>query len=734
MKRVEVGKIFKFIIIYLFEENEDEECNILYQLNDFDRKPGINKLEKKFHKLSNLKTKQEVYTNDEPENSKNIKINFNLSECNTKINHISYDINLYTKKENEPANKTSINFENNFNLNTITHPNIHYNNKQITLNRERKAYPIFGKNYKSMPKINFVIKNSLNENKKENVESDSNKTLEDNSIIYPFQFCYICDSLNQMDFVSTSTECDHTICFKCLKTYFEAKIDQHDFAFKCPIYFCKSKYTEQLIKVFISEQHFKFYSKRSADVINTHIENIHDNNRMNNNLNEKKSSNEAYSTSDNRNSNSNKQENKNCSSNNFNSNLNSLNIKMIRNSKVQEYHNNYEYLTTNLKAYTQKNVVEYNKIQSFLDYNKNKEIYCKKCNQPALFYRRGKSIVKCLNCFNSSCKYCLKPMTFDHFDLNTFNYCKVYYRRKLKVLSLKSSSLNKLKNFIISFLMIIASYLLIFLNCYYLLSRFLKKILCLQNDKKTLYYHFINKYNYKKFLFLRCLLEDRLKTLHEENIILKEFNINTNHENKNPYKNKKLPDEMNSINLEKNNIILVGKPEILQVNDLIEKDIFDSDKIKEYKWTLHLRSDNDNKNSEKGINLENLEFFNYIKHDNNLLIFFKNNIHKPTCYKQFCLKKLNSFPDPNPLYFFKEKEFIVGRRCFKLKKENSKEEINDDILKYETNQIIIKENFLRKFIKEMIFYIIFIPVSLFIFVCLLIFIPYFPMIILIFQV
>ena len=69
--------------------------------------------------------------------------------------------------------------------------------------------------------------------------------------------CLICEKIIPKSNLYHSKTCSHGICRKCIKLYYEDKIEDGIFDnFKCPIYSCKGHFNESLIKVFISSKLF----------------------------------------------------------------------------------------------------------------------------------------------------------------------------------------------------------------------------------------------------------------------------------------------------------------------------------------------------------------------------------------------------------------------------------------------------------------------------------------------
>ena len=98
-----------------------------------------------------------------------------------------------------------------------------------------------------------------------------------------------------------------------------------------------------------------------------------------------------------------------------NNNINS--IKLIN-------HNNYK----EMKNYSENHVLDINNNKIFYNFNKNKNVFCSRCNNETLFCRDKQLFMRCLYCRFAQCKYCFKEYTHDHFDMNSKNYCRIYYR------------------------------------------------------------------------------------------------------------------------------------------------------------------------------------------------------------------------------------------------------------------------------------------------------------------
>jgi hypothetical protein len=145
-----------------------------------------------------------------------------------------------------------------------------------------------------------------------------------------------------------------------------------------------------------------------------------------------------------------------------------------------------------VKVYTQKHILDINTNDNFLLYNKIKEQFCQKCTEASLYGRTGKTYVKCLNCFNTICKFCMKIYNYDHLDITSENYCKVYFRKDLKKHIVKP---NKCKLYLLTLGLIIASYFLLFMAIFKHIHKYFK------NKKSNIVFSIF----YNIIFFLLCI-------------------------------------------------------------------------------------------------------------------------------------------------------------------------------------------------------------------------------------
>jgi hypothetical protein len=79
----------------------------------------------------------------------------------------------------------------------------------------------------------------------------------------------------------------------------------------------------------------------------------------------------------------------------------------------------------------------------------------------------------------------MKSYTADHFEISSFNYCKVYFRRRLRKPQVKEK--KTCKTFLFNFLLFIASYLLIWLCVYKYVNVYISKALCFRKNETNIF-------------------------------------------------------------------------------------------------------------------------------------------------------------------------------------------------------------------------------------------------------
>ena len=146
-------------------------------------------------------------------------------------------------------------------------------------------------------------------------------------------------------------------------------------------------------------------------------------------------------------------------------NFNSLKLRNNYNNKKE------------MKNYSENHVLDINNNKIFYNFNKNKNIFCSRCNNQSLFCREKQLFMRCLFCNFEQCKFCFKEYTQDHFDMNSNNYCRIYYRDS----DIDKISKSKMYLFLKQILLVFASFFLIiisfwklsknmFFNCFFKLN------------------------------------------------------------------------------------------------------------------------------------------------------------------------------------------------------------------------------------------------------------------------
>ena len=129
-------------------------------------------------------------------------------------------------------------------------------------------------------------------------------------------------------------------------------------------------------------------------------------------------------------------------------NFNSLKLRNNYNNKKE------------MKNYSENHVLDINNNKIFYNFNKNKNIFCSRCNNQSLFCREKQLFMRCLFCNFEQCKYCFKEYTQDHFDMNSNNYCRIYYRDS----DIDKISKSKMYLFLKQILLVFASFFLIIIS------------------------------------------------------------------------------------------------------------------------------------------------------------------------------------------------------------------------------------------------------------------------------
>ena len=211
------------------------------------------------------------------------------------------------------------------------------------------------------------------DNKKKTENSNTSKPIKSlqarnlNTINYIYKTCSICEHALPLSRLFVAECKQHFLCRKCAKNYYEDIIENGDKELLCPFVKCKELVDLEYLKKIISAEHFNILK--------------------NNKNNSKEFHNKLYLT------------------------------------KIKTNIDN-----ENIKLYSKKHVIDINTNKNFYNYYSTKETNCPICFNESLFSKTNRNFFKCLNCSSRICKYCYKEYEENHFDLNSSNHCKVYFR------------------------------------------------------------------------------------------------------------------------------------------------------------------------------------------------------------------------------------------------------------------------------------------------------------------
>jgi hypothetical protein len=223
-----------------------------------------------------------------------------------------------------------------------------------------------------------------------------------------YKSCCICDFYIDKAMALT---CQHILCEKCIKSYYEHRIESGYTSLTCPIYSCGAKVENETIKDYISDIHYD---------------------RL------------IYDTS----------------------------ILLLKGNQYSKSVLLQKHVDI-FKTYLKKNVLDIADDESYVLFNKFKGDFCEKCSEPALYGRLSGNKMKCLNCFSKYCKFCFKNVTDDHFDRSATKYCKIFFRKKCIESPINERACWK--NFGMAFLLIAFSYCLLVTGSFFHISQFINK-------------------------------------------------------------------------------------------------------------------------------------------------------------------------------------------------------------------------------------------------------------------
>jgi hypothetical protein len=362
-----------------------------------------------------------------------------------KNNYAKYQnsLNDYIKKRDIYFKKNNSIKSNNNNLEKEIYDSISENKKLIIIRNSRLNINSNNKNEKK--KFENKMMNSKIFNSKNILIENENRILKP-IIEYKKKIaCFLCEKVFNSEKIFFPNCKIHALCKKCIKNYYEDRFENNNFSLKCPDTNCNEKIDFDIIKNIINFIYYELFLENQ------------------------------------------KEEN---SGNDLGKDL------CINNSKSKVEH---------LKPYFQKHFLEINSNENFFLYNKNKDIYCNKCLKPTLFTKINGYFIKCLNCHQKICKYCLKEFNDVHMDIMNENHCKVYYRR---VKFLSNKKFDFIMDYCLQLLFVLTMYYLTIVCIYFIIFQLLKKKLKFDSNKNQKHFIRLIIYIFIQFfsiaLFLVC--------------------------------------------------------------------------------------------------------------------------------------------------------------------------------------------------------------------------------------
>lgn len=237
------------------------------------------------------------------------------------------------------------------------------------------------------------------------------KMQEDNS----FAICLICDRFLKSCNCYNCKGCAHYFCRKCGKYFYEDKIEQGETIFTCPVFHCDKSLPQSFLFEIVSKQHYEIAKNKKDQKIT---------------------------------------------------------MSSVMQNKI-ELEQDFLTKMEKVKPYISRNVIDVNNNEAFYMFNRAKVQICPYCKENSLFSKSGQHFIKCLNCMQSICKYCLKAYTPVHIDLTNDNHCLVFFRSSYKNIEVKT----KWKEYLYQLLFTICGYVILGMGIYFYIYGIIYSIL-----------------------------------------------------------------------------------------------------------------------------------------------------------------------------------------------------------------------------------------------------------------
>ena len=323
--------------------------------------------------------------------------NLNLLNNNNKnesiFRKINHKENIKDSEQNSAINQINNIYDNKFQLKLRL-------NKDEIIHKNKVSNKIIPRNFKNnqvftkIKKSNYTLIRSKTFNVNKNSEINKIKNTKISQI-----FCFICNSNDEK--LYHTKNCNHFFCKECGQNYFDQQVQRDKYTLKCPKYDCNNYLNLNNIKEILSQDTFI--------KLDTYQKINHNFNKMTSIKINEKIIPKLYAPKLNQRNSFETITNESCKGLNcLKSNF--LNIPHNKKNKKKYFSHKNKHILKIDNTTKFKHKIEQEK-------EKN-NIICLKCKKPSLFKRDDLSFVRCLNCDNAFCKYCLKK----------FN--NIYRRRK----------------------------------------------------------------------------------------------------------------------------------------------------------------------------------------------------------------------------------------------------------------------------------------------------------------
>lgn len=238
---------------------KDESCNSnnskihlkKKNVTQFDKIASINNKCLEDNKFSSA---LEILNWEEFKDDQEVKIeNLDLFKNNGTEDYFSknQDTNIKNKLiDREKENINNVDDNSNFKM---------YNIEKIEIEKNQKEIAEIKNHENTTLKQNIIFNDFYKK-----INNDSKKKSFNQNLSEIKLECIICEKIiNQFNIIDLA--CNHAICRKCAKVYYEDKIENRNFIFKCPVYFCKGFFALNQMENIISNNHYIIMNKHFGE-------------------------------------------------------------------------------------------------------------------------------------------------------------------------------------------------------------------------------------------------------------------------------------------------------------------------------------------------------------------------------------------------------------------------------------------------------------------------------------